>query len=388
MRPQQRIESIDALRGLAMLLMALDHTKDYFTNITYNPTDLQLTTAAMFFTRWITNFCAPVFVFLVGTSMFIAVSRGKSKKDTAIFLLTRGVWMIVAEFTLIHFAWSFDFNLSVQDCQVLWAIGWAMIVLAGLIFLPEWLILIMGLIILVGHNLLDGKELQLLGSWDWLHAIKHVTFDWFTPITLYLDYPLIPWIGIPALGYVFGNLFLLSKQKRTVYLFILGMACIIGFICLRYTNLYGDPYPWSVQKNLLYTCMSFINCYKYPPSLLFFLMTFGPAFLGMIVLEYTHNTFTRILAIFGKVPFFYYFMHIVLIHGLAAAVAYIRFGQADIFFGNQLLLFDTTKMAPYGYSLPMVYLAWLVVVALLFPACSWYANLKKQYKNNVLLSYL
>lgn len=187
-----RIESIDALRGLVMVLMVLDHTRDYFLNFPFYPTNLEHTTPGLFFNRWITNLCAPVFVMLVGTGMFIAMSRGKTKNDTAWFLFTRGIWMIIVEFTLIHFAWTFDFNLSVQDCQVIWAIGWSMIVLAGLIYLPFWCIFIFGITVVTGHNLLDGNESLINSSWAWLHNVKTVTLDWGVPITLHLDYPLIP----------------------------------------------------------------------------------------------------------------------------------------------------------------------------------------------------
>ncbi len=385
---KERIASIDILRGLVMVIMALDHTREFFTNLSFYPSNLEHTTAVLFFTRFITNFCAPIFIMLVGTGMSIAVSRGKSIHETATFLLTRGLWLLVTEFTLIHFAWTFNFNLTAQDCQVIWAIGWSMIVLAGLIYFPKWFIFLFGITLVVGSDLLDGKEHVILGSWYWLHSTASITLNWPTTILLKLDYPLIPWIGVPALGYVMGSVFSLNQKQRAKILYLLGFACVALFIILRFINHYGDPHPWTTQKNDLFTFMSFLSPSKYPPSLEFLLMTLGPAFILLPVLELAQNNIARILSIFGKVPFFFYFLHIVLIHGLAVILAYARFGQATHYFSNYLLQFDPKYIMAYGYSLPVIYLIWMAVIVMLFPMCKWFAKVKRENKNNVWLSYI
>lgn len=382
-----RIESIDALRGLVMVLMALDHTRDYFSDFAFSPADLAHTTTGLFLTRWITHFCAPIFIFLIGVGMFISVARGKTKQQISFFLLTRGIWMIIAECILIHAMWTFSFDLRVQLWQVFWVIGASMITLSALVFLPWRIIFLFGIVLIAGHNFLDGKETVLLGAWSWLHVPTITSFLGFTRVSI--PYTILPWIGVPALGYVCGYIFLLPEKQRRKQLFYVGTFCIAAFLLLRFANFYGDPHPWEMQKNWVFTCLSFLNCTKYPPSLLYLLMTLGGMFFVFLWLDKYNNLLTRSLAVFGKVPFFYYVLHLALIHSLVLLASYIRFGSgAKQFIGNKFLLFDPSLIAPYGYPLPVVYLVWFLVVVMLFPLCHWYAKVKARNENNVLLSYV
>ncbi len=382
---KNRIEGIDVLRGLAMIIMALDHTRDFFSNAGFEPNDLVHTTASLFFTRWITDFCAPVFVFLIGTSMAIAASRGKPIKQISTFLLTRGIWMIFVEFTLVHFGWTLSMVPAVVYCQVIWVIGWAMIALAGLVYLPKWVIFSFGMVLVFGHNLLDGTSIAWISM---IHEVKTVTIHWPATMELTFLYSPLPWIAIPALGYVFGDLFTLPSKQRTKYFITLGVLCVLGYLALRYSNIYGDPVKWSTQKDALFTVMSFLNCCKYPPSLSYFLMTLGPAFLLLAVFEHWNNRFTSILSMFGKVPFFYYVIHLIVIHCLMVIITEIRFHQGLDSIGNHALSYAPGWLVVHGYDLTIVYLVWALVILMLYPLCKWYAGVKQRHKNNVWLSYL
>lgn len=379
-----RISSIDALRGFAMVFMALDHVRGFFTNQMFEPTDLNHTSLVLFSTRFITHFCAPIFILLVGTSMFLAISKGKTVKEISFFLLTRGLWMIVAELTLIHFAWTFNLDFRVQDLQVISAIGCSMIVLSGLVYLPSWLILMIGLTLIVGHNFLDGHD-QLLGIFSVLHLPAKTTIQ---QVTIYWDYPIIPWIGVPAVGYVLGRLFLMDTTSRTRWLTVIGSICCIAFLILRATNVYGDLTPWTTQHNTVYTIMSFLNCNKYPPSLLYLLMTLGPALLLLAYLQNKKNILIDVLSIFGKVPFFFYVLHLLLIHFAVIVVGLLLHKPIHQYFSNTIILWYTEFLAPYGYDLWVTYLVWILTLVVLFPLCYKYAQFKNKHKNNTLLSYI
>ncbi|MFN2480082.1 MAG: DUF1624 domain-containing protein [Pyrinomonadaceae bacterium] len=382
-----RLDSVDLLRGLVMVIMALDHTRDFFHSGTplFDPTDLSQTTPALFFTRWITHFCAPVFVFLAGTGAFLSLSRGRTKKDLSRFLVTRGLWLIVLEWTLVRYAVTFDLNYGGGGfVQVIWVTGWSMILLAALIHLPLRAVAAFGVLMILGHNLLDRFRAADFGAWRWLWMILHEQGPVGSPpgFVLFVIYPLVPWVGVMAAGYAFGALLRLEEGRRRKILLGLGSALTLAFVVLRATNLYGDPRPWGQQpRGALYTFLSFLNCAKYPPSLLFLLMTLGPAIALLPLFERARGTLSRFFTVYGRVPLFYYLLHFYLLHVLAIIFAIARYGKqaATVFAGG---------LPPgYGYRLWVVYLVWIGVVLLLYFPCRWWARLK-QRKRSAWLSYL
>jgi uncharacterized membrane protein len=316
-----RIVSVDILRGLVMAIMALDHTRDFFTTSGFNPRDV--TEPALFLTRWITHFCAPIFIFLAGLSAFL-YGRGTSAEELSRFLVIRGLWLILLDLTLIKFGWRFEVDLYRVSTGVIFVIGVSMVVLAALIWLPRWAMASVTLLMLAGHNLLDSVRAEELSeaSWVWhvLHEPGLVSLG--DGANLYILYPLIPWIGVMAAGYLLGPLMQLEQRPRERLLFRLGVAVTLGFIVLRASNLYGDSTQWIAQDTWLSTILSFLNCEKYPPSLLYLMMTLGPALMLLASFEHARGAFARLLATFGQVPFFYYVVHIYLIHALAVATAF------------------------------------------------------------------
>ena len=358
-----RIASVDILRGLVMAIMALDHTRIFFTDTGFNPRDV--TEPALFLTRWVTHICASTFIFLAGLSAFL-YGRGKKTLDLSRFLLIRGVWLILIDVTLIKFGWRFDLDVFRMTGGIIFAIGGSMIALAALVWLPRWAVAGLTLIIITGHNLFDTMRADELGgaSWAWhiLHEPGRVYFS--DQASVYVLYPLIPWIGVMAAGYLLGPVMQLEACLRQRVLFQLGVAITLGFIVLRATNFYGDPTPWMVQETWLETLLSFLNCEKYPPSLLYLMMTLGPALILLASFEHTQGSFAKFLSLFGQVPFFYYVIHIYLIHLLAVATAFVQTG-------------DLVRMPEIGFSLGGVYLVWLLVLALLYPICRWFAELKR-----------
>jgi uncharacterized membrane protein len=297
-----RIVSIDVLRGLVMALMALDHTRDFFGASNFNPRDVA--EPALFLTRWVTHFCAPTFILLAGLSAFL-YGRGRSTEELSRFLLIRGLWLIFIDLTLIKFGWSFEVDPYRLGAGVIFVIGASMVALATLIWLPRWAIAGVSLIMIAGHNLLDSVRADELGgsSWAWhlLHEPGPVPLS--HGVDLYVLYPLIPWIGVMAAGYLLGPVMQLEGEARQRLLFRLGAAVTLGFIILRSSNLYGGPDPWSIQENWFSTILSFLNCEKYPPSLLYLMMTLGPALMLLASCEHVHGAFARLLATFGQVPF-------------------------------------------------------------------------------------
>jgi uncharacterized membrane protein len=383
-----RLDAIDLLRGLVMVLMALDHTRDFLTDVRFDPLDLSRTNAALFFTRWVTHFCAPVFVFLAGTGAFLYGRRGKTRPELAWFLFSRGLWLVLLEFTLVHGGWSFDADRHLLIAQVLWAIGCSMVALAALVFLPTGVIAALGVALIAGHNLLDGVNPQRLGPFApvW-QILLNVGFVELSPgVRLLVAYPVLPWLGIMMAGYGFGAVWLLDAQQRRRWLLGLGTGLTLLFIVLRTANGYGDPRPWSPQPSALFTLLSFLDCLKYPPSLLYVLMTLGPAILLLAAVDGTQSRLGRVLITFGRVPLFFYLLHVPLIHVLAIGLACARYGKADFLFEH---VFTAGPKLPedYGYGLPAVYLAWLGVVLLLYPPCRWFAGLKTRSRA-AWLSYL
>ena len=375
-----RLDALDHLRGVVMVLMALDHVRDFFTNERFNPVDLTQTNAGVFLTRWVTHFCAPVFVFLAGSGAFLAGTRGKTRQQLAWFLLTRGAWLVVLEFTLVHLSWTFSFDYTLLLGQVIWAIGWSMVTMAGLVFLPTWAITALGIALIAGHNALDGIDLQGLPP-PWLGtALLRPGLIPLTPgTTLLVAYPILPWLGIMMAGYGLGALWLLPRQRRRGYLVGLGAVLVVLFAVLRAVNIYGDSQPWSIQSTGPFTVLSFMNCTKYPPSLQYVLMTLGPAMLALAWWDRPCGPLGGVFVTFGRVPLFYYLLHVPVMHLVAIAFAYVRYGEVGFLFQHFGLAGPEQIPADYGYSLPVVYVVWIGVVILLYPACRWFAAVKRRH---------
>ncbi|MFN2508883.1 MAG: DUF1624 domain-containing protein [Chthoniobacterales bacterium] len=387
-----RLDSVDLLRGWVMVIMALDHVRDFFSReaMLFDPTDLTRTAAPLFLTRWITHFCAPLFFFLAGTGAFLSMGRGKTKGDLARFLLTRGLWLVLLEMTLVQFGWTFRIDFHFIAGMVIWALGWSMVMLAALIFLPLWAIALFGGVMIASHNLLDTVKPEAFGSFGWLWKILHVQdgFQIGPGFFFFSVYPLIPWIGVMACGYAFGALLKRERTERRRTLLWLGVALTVAFFVIRGINVYGDPKPWSPQKNALLTFFSWLNCTKYPPSLLYLLMTLGPAIIGLSFFDRNLGRWSKPLIVFGRVPLFYYLLHIPLIHGMAVLFAYIRHGQAGGVWNGPPWGPEMAAAYPanYGYGLLGVYAIWLLAIVLLYPLCRWFAEVK-QRRCDAWLSY-
>lgn len=382
----RRVLSIDILRGIIMVIMALDHTRDFFSLLSYDPLDLSQTSPQMFLTRWITHYCAPVFVFLAGTSAFLSLDKHGSKKAASRFLFKRGLWFIVLELLIINLSWSFDVTYSHLFVQVLWAIGWSMMFLSAIIWLPAKYIAAIGLSMILLHNVLDPVQPEDLGKADWLWMMLHAGGSVsFGPVSgFFFAYPLVPWLGVMATGYAMGKVFRMDSRRRKKILVGTGLTCILVFVVLRYSNIYGDPSPWQIYGTWWQTCLSFINCTKYPPSLLYVLMTLGPAFLALALLEHSGNKLSQLFTVYGRVPMFYYILHVPLIHTLAIIVAAAHGSNVSRFTQS---LFFAQPDPTWGFGLPVVYLIWAAVVLLLYFPCRWFMRLKARRKD-WWLSYL
>jgi uncharacterized membrane protein len=380
-----RIESVDVLRGAIMIIMALDHVRDYFSNPGFEPTDLSRTTVILFFTRWITHFCAPVFFLLTGTGAYLSLKK-QSQSQLSWFLFTRGLWLIFLEVTVYRcLGWQFNFDYHLTMLIVLWALGWSMIVLSALCYLPATWVAAFGVVMIAGHNLLDRVQSNN-PLWSILHSPNVVWQD--SQHTIMALYPLIPWVGVTAAGYGLGQIYRWENSRRRTFLLRLGMGLTAAFIAIRAINGYGDPLHWSVQKSAVFTVLSFLNTLKYPPSLLYLLMTLGPAMIFLWALDGGTPSWLRPALTVGKVPMFYYVLHVPLIHVIAVIVCYAHYGQAHwMFESNGIEEFPVARPPGWGYSLPVVYLIWAFVVIALYPLCKWYAGLK-QRSSNPWLSYL
>lgn len=379
--PSPRNVSVDALRGFVMILMALDHVRDYTSGAGFSPTDLTRTTPLLFFTRFITHYCAPTFVFLAGTGAYLSLGRGRARSDLSKFLWTRGLFMIVLELTLVRFAWTFNFDYRMVWVQVIWALGVSMIVLALLVRLPDWFTGAVGLSMIFGHNLFDGVTLNHQGilvgasARDWIIAILHVQRP---PIV----YPLVPWIGVMAAGFVFGKVFALEEQRRARICLSVGAFAVALFAVLRIARGYGDPSPWNGQGGAI-GVMSFFNVSKYPPSLSFLLVTLGPAIASLALLERARGLVGRVLSSFGRAPLFFYLAHITLAHCIAIAL-----GVLTGFRASDLCVPFFMLPKGYGFSLAVVYGVWAFVVVALFVPTRWWAELKARHRESLVLSYL
>jgi uncharacterized membrane protein len=369
-----------------MVLMALDHVRDYVWAPRFDPADLSQTTAAWFIIRWVTHFCAPVFIFLAGTSVFLLESRGMEQGRLTRFLLSRGLWLVIAEFTFIAFAWDFNLrNYSVLGLRpaVIWTLGMCMIILALLVHLPRWALGAFGLAMVLGHNLLDGVSAEQFGAWAPLWMLLHQ----FGPtqvgeLKIFVVYPLVPWVGVMALGYAFGPLMLRPAEQRQRWLVRLGLSMTVAFVALRALGVYGEPKPWAEQSDALFTVLSFLNTTKYPPSLLYLLMTLGPTMLALVGLERARGKLAEVLAVYGRVPFFYYLLHLYLIHTVTVVLGMVQGYPASTFF-------DMFLMFPQGYGLGLagVLAVWAGVVLVLYVPCRWFAQVKRT-RRSAWLSYL
>jgi uncharacterized membrane protein len=379
-----RLESIDLVRGLAMVLMALDHLRDHLHRgaFLYDPTDLSRASAALFLTRWVTHFCAPVFVFLAGTGAFLW-ARGKPQGGTSRYLLTRGLWLIVLELTVINWEWMMGVQFHSLQGQVIWALGWSMVVLAALVHLPLVATVAFGALMIAGHNLFDGVDPAALGAFAFAWRALHVPgpIEWTRGHSFLVIYPLVPWLGVMAVGYGFGTLYAQSPAARRGSILALGGLLTAAFVGLRALDAYGDPGTWSPQPDHLFTVLSFLNCQKYPPSLLYLLMTLGPALVLLGWLEGGIPRLLKPLIVFGRVPLFYYIVHLAVIDVLTVVGALVEYGR------------DTTRAfahgppTDFGFSLGVVYLVWMGLVAALYPLCRRYAGLKARSRSRW-LSYL
>jgi uncharacterized membrane protein len=393
-RQTERTASIDLLRGIVMVVMALDHARDYFGTTPYEPTDLDKTNLALFFTRWITHFCAPTFVFLAGTAAWLSRAK-RTDGELAAFLVKRGTWLVFFEMIVNNFCWYFDVTFSITVLQVIWAIGCSMIFLALLVKLSPRVIAAVGLTIVCLHNALDHEHPGANTPWHVLWAVVHEQ-----DMGVFVEghhfgvfYPLVPWVGVMALGYALGSLYrgtdgvVRPAEERARLLLRIGGAVTAGFVVLRAINVYGDPHPWEARGTIARMLMSFLNCNKYPPSLAYLAMTLGPAILLLGVFDRTVQSAAKglvgVLVVYGRVPFFYYVLHVLLIHGASEVVYSLQVGRLVMvrkWFGPEAL----------NVGLPMTYVVWITAVAALYPLCLWFSRVKASPwgKEQAWLSYL
>jgi uncharacterized membrane protein len=402
----QRIDSIDLLRGIVMVIMMLDHTRDYvhYGALSLNPLDFRQTTTLLFLTRWITHYCAPTFVFLAGTGAYLRFARHQSKRELSRFLISRGLWLIVLEFTVVRLGAIFNVDRAFFGMpQVIWVIGVSMIVLAALIYLPVKVIAGFGLAMIFLHNLLDryqvagmrpGGPAPSVGAKLWIVLHQQGLFPIAgpgSPIVLVL-YPLIPWIGVMAAGYAFGALYLKEASSRRRWLLIIGGIASALFVFIRAFDSYGDPLPWSRQKNLIFTVLSFVNTNKYPPSLLFLLMTLGPGILALAWFESRNGNsqvtgrVRNFFVTFGRVPLFFYLLQWPTAHLISIAL-HIVFGKPYAWLFETPIQWFSTPHPGIGFNLAVVYACWIAGVMLLYPLCKWFAGVKKR-RRDWWLSYL
>jgi uncharacterized membrane protein len=388
-----RLDSVDILRGLVMVFMALDHVRDFFGDVSINAVDPERTNVPLFFTRWISHFCAPTFVFLTGVGTYLYGSRGRTKGGVSWYLLSRGLWIIVVEIFILGPLWRGG-RVFVEDPvvgtvypifgQVFWAIGASMVALSALIWLPRGVLLVFALFLIEGHNIFDGIPPSEFGKWNWLWTILHVqgSVTITKHIVMFAAYPLIPWVGVLAAGYCFGPILRMETKERRDWLLGLGILMVLGFFVLRAINTYGDLFPWSLQRNETFTVLSFLNCHKYPPSLCYLLMTLGPAILLLAAFERPWPIIGPVLAVYGRVPMFYYLLHLPLILILALVTA--RIGISLGYFES---IESISRTRGLNFGLPAVYAVWFLVIAILYLPCLWYSGVKRRSKS-AWLTYL
>ena len=386
----KRVFSIDALRGLIIIIMALDHTREFVnaSALTFDPEDLSKTTYALFFTRWITHFCAPVFAFTAGMGAFMRLERGGTTGELSRFLVTRGLWLIFLEFTIVRFTFFFNVDYNPTFLLVFWMLGVSMIALAALIHLPYRALAVASVAMIALHNLLDKITPAQFGGYGWIWNILHQPGLIYPKPVVIVAYPLIPWIGVMAAGFCFAKVYRLPDDRRRKVLIATGLAITAAFILIRFANVYGDIRPWATQPRPGFTLLAFLRTNKYPPSLLYLMMTLGPAitFLGLI--DRVQPKITNPVIVFGRTPQFYFIVHIAVIHLFAIALGYLRYGaQPFLWQPSPNIGGAPTYPAGYGWSLTATYLVWIAVVVTMYPLCRWLANLKAT-RREWWLSYL
>ncbi len=386
-----RVASVDALRGAVMIIMALDHTREFFHSgaMSSSPEDLTRTTAVLFFTRWITHFCAPVFMLTAGIGAFFWLRRGRTKNQLAHFLWTRGLWLVVLELTVLRLAMNFSLMTGIVLLSILWALGWSMVALGFLFRLPVGVLATLSIAVISGHNLADKVMASEFGSFAFVWNILHQPGVFRVgEVPVLAAYPLVPWVAVMALGFCLGQILTLDPRERRWWLVRIGLSVSAAFLLIRAINGYGDPVPWSSRVPGM-TLLSFLRCTKYPPSLDFLLMTLGPALLLLVWFDRLTFQRTNPLIVFGRVPLFYFLVHLFVIHGLTIPFALVQYGHAGFLLNPLPSLGGLAKLYPpdYGYPLWVVYPVWIAIVALLYPLCLWFSRLKER-RSDWWLSYL
>lgn len=378
----RRIAVVDLLRGLAIVLMALDHVREFLQAEQFDPLDLSQTTAPLFFTRWVTHFCPSLFILLAGAGIALGLSQSRSRWEQFRFVLVRGIWLVVLELTVVHLGWFFNVQFHSALGQVIWVIGWSMICMSVLLFLPAWLVTAFGLLLIFAHNAFDSVPAERFGEWAWLWRFLHAGggIGW-GKFYVHVAYPLIPWVGVMAAGFGFGKLLRQDAPARDRLITALGFAMIALFAVLRGGNIYGNPAVWAPQGTPLRTLLAILNTQKYPPSLAYLLMTLGPVFAAWPLWLRWRGPAARFLITFGRVPLFFYVVHLFIIHALTVGLVYLQLGTLP----DWLWGFPPGHAGPgAGVRLPVLYLIWGGVVLLHYPLCLWYGRLKSRYPRSLL----
>lgn len=364
-----------------MVFMALDHSREFFGDLRLQPENLATTTPILFFTRWITHFCAPTFIFLAGVSAWFYGRKVQDKRKLARFLFSRGAWLIFLEFTVVYLGWMQSVGIAPPMFIVIAAIGASMMALSGLIFLPFRVLVALGLAIVLLHNLLDPISSDQFGSLAWLWMFIHES-RYYQPWNLVIGYPVLTWIGVIVLGYAFGSILELERSRRRTACIRIGIGCCVAFGLLRGLNLYGDPSPWVEQSASTSSLLAILNCAKYPPSLSFLLMTLGPALVVLALFDRDPGPLTKRLLVLGRVPLFFYVVHLYLIHTLARLLYWIARGEplSPLQAAYNQAFNGQPWPAIYGFDLSVAYAGWVVVLLLLFPMCHWFGKAKRNGK--------
>jgi uncharacterized membrane protein len=376
-----RVSSVDALRGIIMILMAIDHVRDYMhaAALQFQPENLARATAAIFFTRWVTHFCAPVFLFTAGAGAYLSFYKTGDKRRVSRFLLTRGLWLVVLEVTAVRVVMTFSLTRGMLILEVIWVLGVSMMILAALIHLPLRVLAPVSLLVIVLHNLLDPIRAAQFGSFAWLWTLLHqIGVIPVKGVTILAAYSIVPWFAVMSAGYCFGQVLTREAAERQRWMMRIGAAATVAFVLLRALNGYGDPRPWAMQSSPLMTLCSFLNTTKYPPSLDFLLMTLGPAIFAMAFLDRLRLSKQNPILVFGRTPLFYFLAHLFLIHIAAMALSLATYGRAGFLFYPIPTMGGPRELYPpdYGWDLWVVYVVWACLVAALYPICRWYAGIK------------
>jgi uncharacterized membrane protein len=373
-----RLESIDFIRGLAMIAMALDHTRDYFgsRSLKFNLSDPSLGDGSLFFTRWLTHFAPPSFFFLAGVSAYFVATQSAKHTQLIRWLVTRGLWLIFLELTIVYLGWHFNFRFEIIRLQTIFALGVSMIALGAISLLPLPAVGFVSAILIFGHNVFDKVSPSSFGAVDWIWNILHVPESRIgSSPSFVVVYPVLPWIGVMAAGFAIAPIFSLGSALRRKILAISGVLLLTTFFILRSFNSYGDLVPWETKSTIWGSTFSFLNCTKYPPSLSFLLMTIGQTFLLLALAECVTLNKIRFVAVFGSVQLFFYLVHLYLIHGAALLLAWYQTGDFRWLLESFV---DVKKPFEYGFGLLGVYVTTLILLLAFYPVCKRYAAFKRR----------